>query len=45
MKCFPGQKGLSLFGVVFWNQQATASRIELYQLIPERKTSDCGIRY
>ena len=43
MKSFPGQKELSLFWAMFWNQKSSASRIELYQLITERKTSDCGL--
>ena len=30
--------------VVFWDQKESASHIELYQLIPERKTSGCKIR-
>ena len=35
--------GLSLWAM-FWGQKISASHIELYQLIPERKTSGCKIR-
>ena len=36
--------GYHYFWAVFWNQKVSASHIELYQLIPERKTSGCSIR-
>ena len=29
---------------MFWDQRVSASHIELYQLIPERKANGCRIR-
>ena len=29
---------------MFWDQKASASHLELYRLIPERKTSGCKVR-
>ena len=36
--------GYHYFGAMFWDPKVYASHIELYQLIPERKTFGCRIR-
>ena len=36
--------GYHYFWAMFWDQEASASDTELYQLIPERKMSGCRIR-
>ena len=36
--------GYHYLQAMLWDQKVSASHIELYQLIPERKTSGCRIR-
>ena len=36
--------GYHYFWAMFWDQKVSESHVELYQLIPERKTSGCRIR-
>ena len=38
-----GFMGYYYFWAMFWDQKVSASHIEFYQLIPERKTSGCSI--
>ena len=41
MKSFMGYQGYHYFWAMFSDQKVSASHIELYQLIPERKASGC----
>ena len=36
--------GYNYFWAMLWDQKTSASHIELYQLIPERKASGCKIK-